>query len=162
MDATDAVNLIKSGKMAPVKVVNPNTSDVDFYLPVREESKPVMTTILTVASLALNTTSSDSTVLDFATQYPKQLVFTIAGTFAATAAATGLRLQVFYSPDGTNWDTDAYATIEPTFTASSSTSQTKQKSRPVTAVPGYYKCNVVNLDGTNLATSILVTATEVV
>lgn len=119
------------------------------------------TLILTDASLPLSETSPDSTVLDYSQKLLQQLIFTIRGTFAATAATTGLRLQVFYSPDGTNYDTDAYAIIEPTFTAGSGTSQTKQKSRPVTAVPGYYKCNVVNLDGTNDATTVTVTVTEV-
>lgn len=118
--------------------------------------------IFTSTGLAAAGTSTDSNVLDYHNKYPKQLAVTIAGTYAASAATTGLRLQVFYSPDGTKYDTDAYAIIEPTFAASSTSAQTKQKSRPVTAIPGYYKCNVVNLDGTNAATGITVTATEVV
>jgi len=125
---------------------------------------PIVTATAIIAPVEIGegATSADSTVLDCSTKHVKQLAFTVAGTFAATAAAPGLRLQVFYSPDGTEWDTDAYAIIEPTFTASQGTAQTKQKSRPIQAVAGYYKCNVVNLDGTNHATAVKVTAIEVV
>ena len=127
-----------------------------------QDGLTAITDILTVASLAGAATSTDSTVLDYHLKYPKQLAFAVAGTFATTSPATGLRLQVFYSPDGTSYDTDAYAIIEPTFAASSASAQTKQKTRPITAVPGYYKCNVVNLDGSIAATAVKVTAIEVV
>lgn len=120
------------------------------------------TDILTVADQGEGATSADSTVLDYHTRYPKQLLLTIAGTFAASAATTGLRLQLFFSPDNVAWDTEAYAALEPTFTVSSAAAQTKQKSRPVTIGAGYYKANVVNLDATNHATGVKVTATEVV
>lgn len=117
--------------------------------------------ILSVPTLALSATSAYSSVLDFHATYVKGLMFTIAGTFAATAATTGLQLQVFYSPDNVNWDTDTYATFQPTVVASDASAQTVQKSRPVTIIPGYYRANVVNLDGTNAATGVKVSISEV-
>lgn len=122
----------------------------------------ISTVIFGPSTVNAGATSADSTVLDLSAHNPKQLLFTVAGTFATTSSTTGLRLQVFYSPDNSAWDTDAYAVFEPTFTASSGAAQTKQKSRPVTAVAGYYKANVVNLDASVNATAVKVTAIEVV
>ena len=136
--------------------ISQNTSDL------RLTGSIASTAIIAPVTVNAGATSADSSVLDFHAKYPKQLLFTIAGTFATTSATTGLRLQVFYSPDNSAWDTDAYATIEPTFTASAGTSQTKQKTRPITVGPGYYKCNVVNLDASVNATAVKVTASEVV
>jgi hypothetical protein len=120
------------------------------------------TVIIAPVTVNAGATSADSTVLDYHAKYPKQLLLTVAGTFATTSATTGLRLQLFYSPDNSAWDTDAYATIEPTFTVSSASAQTKQKTRPVMVGVGYYKANVVNLDASVNSTAVKVTANEVV
>jgi len=150
---------------------DPSYHDGDLT-PVRTNAKGEVLTQQTgsIASAAIiapvtinaGATSADSSVLDYHAKYPKQLLLTIVGTFATTSATTGLRLQLFYSPDNSSWDTDAFATIEPTFTASSGVAQTKQKTRPVTVGAGYYKANVVNLDAGVAATTVKVTATEVV
>jgi len=117
--------------------------------------------IIAPVTVAGGESSADSTVLDYHKKCPQTLAFTVAGTYATTSSTTGLVLQIFYSPDGTNYDTDAYTTIEPAVTASAATPQTVQRTRPVTPVPGYYKCKVVNMDAVVSATTVKVTALEV-
>ncbi len=136
------------------------TRAIDKFVSLTSSS----TTIIASSTVNANSTSSYSTVVDCSSGGVKSLGFSIVGTFATSSASPnyGLRLQVFYSPDGVTYDTDTWAIIEPTFAAGSGTSQTKQKSRPVSLLPGYYKCNVVNLDTGVAATAVVVKAIKVV
>lgn len=72
-----------------------------------------------------------------------RMAITLKATYNPSAT-TGVRLDVLYSPDGVNYDTDTDDTYTHPFTAG----QTKQKTYIVTIIHPYVKLRVVNLDTT--------------
>ncbi len=118
--------------------------------------------ILTVDVLPSGGTSPASAVLDFHNTYVKQLAFTVSGTYATSSATTGITLNTYYSPNGTDYDTKAYDAFSPTFAGSSATEQTVQESKLITAMPGYFKSYVVNKDADVDCTEVEITANYIV
>ena len=68
-----------------------------------------------------------------------------------SSATKGATVYLYYSPDGTNWDTIAYTSFEITLTAG----QTVQRTLPID-VPehGYIKVHVTNDDSSYAATDL--------
>jgi len=79
----------------------------------------------------------------------KRAAITIILRATYNAAATaGVRLEVYYSPDGTNWDTDTDERYDHPFRAG----ETVQKTYVLASVPSYVRIRIVNLDGTYAVT----------
>jgi len=99
---------------------------------------------LSAYSLAAGgTVDTDITVPD------KRASITIILRATYDAAATaGVRLEVYYSPDGTNWDTDTDERYDHPFRAG----ETVQKTYVLSSIPPYVRVRIVNLDGTYAVT----------
>lgn len=83
-------------------------------------------------------------------------------TFAVTArvtynasATSGIRVKLYYSPDGDNYDSVAYAYFDVDLTADSTIQETKLVDAPEN---GHIRVSVENLDGSYAATNISVWA----
>jgi hypothetical protein len=83
--------------------------------------------------------SVTSSVLDIG--YKAILAITVRATYNASATK-GIRCDIYTSPDNVNWDTDVYASFEPSFAAGA----TVQKTVLIDPTARYLKVVVVNLD----------------
>ena len=88
----------------------------------------------------------------------KSLAMTVKCTFNGLATA-GIGVEILTSPDGVNYDTEAWAStgLEPTFSAGASV----QKTSNIDALPAFFKVKVTNNDGAQAVTNVAVTATKV-
>jgi len=75
------------------------------------------------------------------------VAFTLKATYDPAATA-GVRISIFYSQDGVNWDTDTDDIYDHPFGAGTS----KQKTYILAAVPTYVRIRIENLDATYAVT----------
>lgn len=152
-------------------VWNPNAGTNGLWIPapVDVNGNPQVTitgnctqqTLINVSSVAANgvsnTVGAAGTYVNMTGKYAKKISITVSIAYGAaiTAAPT---INLFTSPDGVAWDTDAYASFSPPF----ATNSTKQKT--VNIDPGAAKfigIQVQNNDGTNALGAVKVIWQEV-
>jgi len=68
-----------------------------------------------------------------------------------SAATAGVKLSIYYSADGTNWDTDT----DDVYTHPFKAGEAKQKTYIIASVPPHVRVRVENLDGTYAVTITL-------
>jgi len=134
---------------------NFKTNDIGFaYLMLgRKRTYP----IIDVSTLGAGNTTSIASLGD-CTEIPlhgvKRLTLTIELTYDADAT-DGAKIYIYPSEDGYNYDTEAVATYNPTFSAG----DTVKESFYPTPNPAFLKVAVENLDGTYDITDLKVHAT---
>lgn len=84
-----------------------------------------------------------------------QLSLTVSNEYNASNVSAA-RVRIYTSHNNATWDTDAYATFDNAFTAST----TKQTTVPVCPDPRYMKVRVYNQNTTGNISSVVVTACQ--
>lgn len=128
-----------------------------FYIVLTKDDyvadKSYPTTIVLIARLEADSTSSLSESLTLELRECSNLAITVDVTYHISAKA-GIEVNLYSSPDNLHYDSDPFATITPSFSASA----TIQRTEVINSVPRYLKAVVTNLDDSYVAMDVKVIA----
>jgi len=108
-----------------------------------------------IGSISTLAASAENIIGNLTLVMPRTITITARVKYNA-AASQGLKVKLFFSPDGENYDTVAYTSFDVNFSAGAAVQETKIIDAPET---GYLRISVQNLDTGQSATGIKVWTT---
>jgi len=145
---SDIVGIASESTLLDIKSqtdkLNFNTNN---FLRVATESDKITQQPLSSVTIAAGSTNN----VDISVPSGKTgVAITLKATYNSSATS-GVRLDIFYSPDGTNYDTDT----DDSYTHPFAAGETKQKTYTVAAIHPYLRVSITNLDTTYSVTTDL-------